>query len=101
MPTPIAWTAEKDQFIRASRAESRTWDAIAEGLGISRTVVIRRSVILRVPATALDIRRRRVPDETPTWQKLRHDAGSEPLPAWHPIAAAVLMEATAMVEEVV
>jgi len=87
MPIARDWTAELDQAVRDMRAAGATWDRIARRVGCSRWAASKRGEVLgaeKVQAPAC---------ETPAaWS--REEAGAEPLPPFHPIAAAVLAQVT-------
>lgn len=88
-PTPA-----ENRRVLDLRAAGLDFGRIGEALGVSRPVALRWARELGLSTT--DLRHRPVAasavDPEPSE---RHEAGPEPLPAWHPIAAAVLAEARA------
>lgn len=86
MPISIIWTPAQDAAILRLRARGYSWDAIGEALQYPRSTVLTRG--RAIGAT-------KAPSITnaPDHQAIRLAAGKAPLPAFHPIAAAVLADA--------
>lgn len=82
MPPKRLWTADEDITIAERRAQHASWDGIAMVVRASRSAVIDRARRIGVPP--LPPRPPAAPDQSQR----------EPLPAGHPLAWAVLTEAT-------
>ena len=86
MPAPLIWTELADETLHSLRAQSRSWDAIAAVLGISRWAAIERG--------------RKIGAQKPTAPPAATAEAAfgprEPLPAGHPVSWGAIIAGTVL-----
>lgn len=91
MPDPIPLSPEAERAIREMKAKGLTWTNMAVALGVSRAHVVKwaKQLNLHTPNST---------EALPAPIPLRPQGLSEGLPAFHPIAIAVLRNAGLPIE---
>jgi hypothetical protein len=89
--TRIEWTAAQDATIRRLRGDGKSWDAIADELGVNRHTAIERGKVIGV--TAIPIK---AAEAEPVERDVRNGAPLEALPAGHPFTWGLLTQGTCL-----